>query len=224
MAIDVKDVVKEYPRGKSVFKAVDMVNLTLAQGDFISIVGRSGSGKSTLLNIIAGLVKPASGEVLADGRNIFALSDKELSLYRNTKIGYVLQGQSALAGLTVLDNARVPFHLSNRKEDSTGRARELLRQVGIEHLADSYPKHLSGGELKRAAIARALINKPEFLIADEPTGDLDAQTTAEIMELLKTIAEGGTGVLIVTHEPDTTAYGNRVFVMDSGVLAERWEV
>jgi len=211
-------VVKEYSRGGRVFKAVNSASLVLEQGDFVSIIGRSGSGKSTLLNIIAGLTTPTSGKVLADGRDISEFSDEEISRYRNEIIGYVPQGQTALANLTVLDNIRIPFHLAKRGGDSTDRAYELLEQVGIGHLTANYPKQLSGGELKRAAIARALVNRPKYLIADEPTGDLDAETTAGIMTLLKRISENGTAVLIVTHEQDTTAYGNRCLVMDGGVL------
>jgi ABC-type lipoprotein export system ATPase subunit len=187
----------------------------------VSIIGRSGSGKSTLLNLIAGLLNPTSGSVEMDGRIISTLNDAEVSLYRNSKIGYVSQGQTILSNLTVLDNVRLPFYFFKRDGDATEKALLLLEQVGILHLAGSYPKQLSGGELRRVSIARALINDPGLLIADEPTSDLDAQTTGEIMQLFRLISQKGTAVLMVTHELDTVSYGKRTFVMVSGVLTEQ---
>jgi putative ABC transport system ATP-binding protein len=221
MILEVKELTREFKRGNIRFAAVKDVNLSLAAYDFLSIIGRSGSGKSTLLNLIAGLLKPTSGSIEIEGRNIMDFDDAELSQYRNSKIGFVPQGQSVLSNLTVLDNVRLPFYLFRREGNSVERAMTLLEQVGIGHLAHSYPKQLSGGELRRVSIARALVNHPVLLIADEPTGDLDAQTTAEIMKLFRRISEEGTAVLMVTHEPDTIDYGNRIFLMDSGVLKEQ---
>ncbi|MEY8355662.1 ATP-binding cassette domain-containing protein [Lachnospiraceae bacterium 54-53] len=202
MAIAVRNLTKEYTRGGAVFQAVAGVDLTVGRGDFVSIIGRSGS-------------------VETDGENIARLDDRASSIYRNSKIGYIPQGQSALAGLSVLDNVRLPFHLFQNHGDSAALAMERFKQTGVSCLADSYPKHLSGGELKRVAIARALINSPDYLIADEPTSDLDVQTTSEIMRLLKDIADRGTGILMVTHDTDVLNYGNRTFVMKAGVLSER---
>lgn len=221
MAIEVKNLTKEYTRGRETFKAANGINLTVGRGDFVSITGRSGSGKSTLLHMIAGLLAPTSGTIEIDGETIARMDDRAASAYRNTKIGYIPQGQSTLSSLSVIDNVRVPFHLFKKHGDSGELALARLKQTGISHLADSYPKHLSGGELKRVAIARALINTPDYVIADEPTSDLDAQTTSGIMKLLKGIAEGGTGVIMVTHEVDALAYGDRTFIMEEGVLYER---
>jgi putative ABC transport system ATP-binding protein len=251
MLLGIKELTKEYTRGREKFFAVDHVNLSLGTGDFVSIIGRSGSGKSTLLNLISGLIKPTSGGVFVNDKNIFELNDNDISLLRNEKLGYVPQGQSLLASLTVLDNVILPYTLfkrngvnasskaksnigywdkaqhdkavnsSSKAETPTERALSLLEQVGILHLAESYPKHLSGGEMRRVAIARALINNPDILVADEPTGDLDAQTTEEIMQLLKTISENGTAVLIVTHELDTTSYGNQTYSMNVGKLTQK---
>jgi ABC-type lipoprotein export system ATPase subunit len=220
MALTVTNLTKEYVRGKIPFKAVNDVNFTVKSGDFITIIGRSGSGKSTLLNVIAGLLRPTSGSIEIDGINIVSLSDKEASQYRNSKIGYVPQGQSTLASLSVIDNVRLPYYLFKREKDITELALSLLNKTGIFHLKDTYPKQLSGGELKRIAIARALINSPDYIILDEPTSDLDTQTTKEIMELLKEISEAKTAVIMVTHEMDVLEYGDDTYVMDSGVLTK----
>lgn len=221
MLLEIKKLNKEYTRGGKVFSAVKDVDLSVSPGDFFSIIGRSGSGKSTLLNLVAGLLTPTSGEILIDGKNTLSLTDKDASYLRNSAIGYILQGQSVLANLSVLDNVRIPFYFFKRDGDSTEKALLLLEQVGIRNLADSYPRHLSGGELRRVTIARALINNPSILLADEPTSDLDTQTTAEIMNLFGEIAKGGTSVLLVTHELDTISYGNSVYVMESGSLKKR---
>ena len=217
--LELKELTKEYRRGERVFNAVNGVNLSVQRGDFISIIGRSGSGKSTLLNMSAGLLKPTGGAVLFDGQDISGLADKQISLLRNKRIGFVPQGQSLLANFTVLENVCVPWFLFKRAGEPEERALVLLEKTGIAHLAASYPKELSGGEMRRVAIARSLINAPELLIADEPTGDLDAETTADIMKLLHDIAQEGTAVLIVTHELDTLSYGNKTYSMNSGNLS-----
>jgi putative ABC transport system ATP-binding protein len=219
--LEYKDLSKEYRRGGRGFTAVNRVNLSVEPGDFISITGRSGSGKTTLLNMGVGLLKPTRGTVLFEGNDIYGLGDKDISFLRNEKIGYVPQGQSLLSNFTVLDNVCIPWFLFKRDGDPEGRAFILLEKVGISHLGASYPRELSGGELRRVSIARALINGPRLLIADEPTGDLDAQTTAEIMGLFSRIAEEGTAVLMVTHELDTLHYGNKTYVMDAGNLSPR---
>lgn len=221
MLLQTKGLVKEYKRGDTSFPAVNNVDLSVSSEDFVSIVGRSGSGKSTLLNLIAGLLKPTSGSILIEGADISSLNDEKASLYRNSKIGYVPQGQSVLSNLTVLDNVRLPFYLFRREGDATEKALSLLDQVGLADLAQASPRELSGGELRRVSIARALINDPALLMADEPTSDLDAQTTAEIMELFRRISQNGTAILMVTHELETVGYGNRVLTMDAGTLTER---
>jgi putative ABC transport system ATP-binding protein len=217
--LELRELTKEYKRGGRAFGAVNGANLSVEPGDFISIIGRSGSGKTTLLNMGAGLLTPTRGSVFFEGKDIYALGDKEISFLRNGKIGYVPQGQSLLSNFTVFDNVCIPWFLFKREGDVEGRAFILLEKVGISHLASSYPRELSGGEMRRGAIARALINEPRLLIADEPTGDLDAQTTAEIMRLFSDIAREGTAVLIVTHELDTLDYGNKTYSMDAGNLA-----
>ena len=217
--LELKELTKEYRRGGRAFNAVNRVSLSVEPGDFISITGRSGSGKTTLLNMSAGLLRPTAGTVLFEGIDIHGLNDKAISFLRNEKTGYVPQGQSLLSNLSVFDNVCIPWFLFRREGDVEGRAFILLEKVGISHLAASYPRELSGGEMRRAAIARSLINEPRLLIADEPTGDLDAETTAEIMGLFSRIAGEGTAVLIVTHELDTLDYGNKTYSMNAGNLS-----
>jgi len=218
MVLEVKGLCKEYMRGSQPFYAVDHVDFSMDKGDFVSIIGRSGSGKSTMLNLIAGLLDPTEGTVTISGQCLSGLDDEALSAVRNTVLGYVPQGQTILSNLNVLDNVRLPFYFSKREGASTARAMELLERVGIGHLAESLPKELSGGELRRVSIARALMCSHDLLILDEPTGDLDPETTSEIMELLQSLAKQGTAILMVTHELDTTTYGNRTYVMDRGRL------
>lgn len=218
--LDIQGLSRTYQRGGKTLTAVDHVDLSVSRGDFVSIVGRSGSGKSTLLNMIAGLLTPTSGRIVLEGTDIYALKDKQISELRNTRLGYIPQGAGALSTLTVFDNVRLPFYLSKRQGDASGRASFLLDAVGISALAGLPPSRLSGGELRRVLIARALMNEPDVLIADEPTSDLDIETTKEIMELFARIHKNGTTILMVTHELDTLEYGNRIMTMASGKLTE----
>jgi len=218
--IEVKNLVKQYTRGGRQIDVLKGINLSVSSGELISVTGRSGSGKSTMVNIIAGLTMPTLGNVFWDGKDIFTFSDREMSLYRNATIGCVPQGHSALSSLTVLDNVRLPFHFARHEGDSTEEANALLKQFHIEPLADSLPKSLSGGELKRMAIARAMINKPDFLLVDEPTGDLDTRTTRIIMGIFRKAADEGTAVLMITHDSDTVNYADKNFIMDNGVLTQ----
>ncbi len=220
MKLEIKKINKEFNRRESNFFAVNNVNLTIGQNDFISIIGHSGSGKSTLLNLIAGLLNPTSGDILLDGKSIINLKDSEISEIRNKKIGYILQGQSLLPNLTVLENVKLPFELLNNGNINE-YALELLDKAGIKHLADSYPSTLSGGEAKRVSVVRALINKPEILLADEPTSDLDEENTEIIMKLFSEISKSGTAVLMVTHNLSTTDYGNAIYEMKNGILTKK---
>lgn len=220
MCLELRNAGKEYIRGGRVFSAVKNVNLSVTSGEFVGIIGRSGSGKSTLLNLTAGLLIPTAGEILINGKDISKLSDKEASLLRNSIIGYVPLGQSLLSNLSVLDNIRLPFYLTKREGNPDEKALKLLSRFRIKHLADSSPSSLSGGEMRRTAIARALINSPEILLADEPTSDLDAENSAEIAELFREISNNGTSVIMVTHEPDTIKNVDRVCKMEAGSLIE----
>lgn len=221
MLLEAKNLKKKYQRGKKDFYAVNDVNLQIDEGDFIQIVGKSGSGKSTLLNLLTGLLTPDEGEIILKNRRYQNLTDTESSFLRNTEIGYIPQGYSALSNLTVIDNVWIPHFLYQREGDAVERANELLEQFQIANLAGEYPKFLSGGELKRVSIARALLNRPSILIADEPTSDLDMETTKEIMLLFQNIAEQGIAVVMVTHELDTLSYGKSAFVMENGKLSPK---
>lgn len=220
MLLKAKDLTKEYHRGKDNFYAVEKVSFTMNRGEFICITGRSGSGKSTLLNMLAGLTKPTVGKIILSGNDYSNLNDRELTNLRNCRIGCIPQGNSILANFSVLDNVRLPFFLYKREGEATLRAKSLLKEMGISHLIHASPSQLSGGELRRVSIARALINHPELLIADEPTVDLDHQTTTEIMQLFSDIVRKGTAILMVTHETELKQYANRRFVMDTGKLTE----
>lgn len=220
MLLEIKGLSRGYQRRGKAFWAVNSVDLSIGQGDFVNIIGCSGSGKSTLLNMAAGLLMPTSGSIRLNGTELYALKDKDISELRNTRLGYIPQGLGTLSTLTVFDNVRLPYFLSRRQGDASGRASFLLDEVGISALVDMLPSQLSGGELRRVLIARALMNEPDILIADEPTSDLDIETTREIMELFARINKNGTTILIVTHELDTLEFGNRVLTMASGQLTE----
>ena len=218
--LEIKNISKSYNRQGKDFFAVKDVNLNISDGDFIHIIGRSGSGKSTFLNIVAGLLSADNGTLLLDGTNYLELSDEEKSKFRNKNIGFIPQSPALLGYLNILENIRLPYDMYEKEGDSEGKARYFLNELGLEHLAKSYPKELSGGELRRIIIARALMTDPKILIADEPTSDLDIEATKEVMDLLKKINEKGTTVLIVTHELDTLKYGKKVYTMSEGVLTE----
>ncbi|MDR3282384.1 MAG: ABC transporter ATP-binding protein [Candidatus Methanoplasma sp.] len=219
--VETESLTKVYSGGVRPFSAVSGVDFTINEEDFISVMGRSGSGKSTLLNLVAGLLRPTSGSVSINGRKISELDDRSGSFVRNSEIGYVPQGQSLLGNITVIENVVLPFTLFKRPGEPYGRAKDLLERVGVGDLADSRPKNLSGGEQRRVSVARALMNSPSLLIADEPTSDLDLETSSQVMELFSEINREGAAVLMVTHEPDTANYGNRHFTMDAGKLTER---
>ena len=219
--LDVTDLSKEYDRDGNVFRAVDVASLRVEKGELTGIVGRSGSGKTTFLNMISGLLKPTSGNVVLDGVNILALSDSKLSRLRNDKIGYVPQGQSLLANLTVFDNVRLPFYFSKRDSNVAGRTDFLLDELGISHLARMYPAQLSGGEMRRVAIARAMMNHPVLLLADEPTGDLDVENIHIVMDIFSRLADKGVAVVFSTHEDEAVMRAGRIVEMASGRMSER---
>jgi putative ABC transport system ATP-binding protein len=170
--------------------------------------------------MLAGLLAPTSGHIFFGGTDICALGDKERARLRRTKIGYVPQGSAALQNLSVFDNVRLPRFLAGQGAGADGRASFLLEKVGLGALADMLPTQLSGGELRRVYIARAMMNEPELLIADEPTADLDAETSQEIMGVFSGLHRSGTAILMVTHELDTLRFGDKVLRMANGTLAD----
>lgn len=208
--------------GASYFFAVKETCFELAENSLTAVYGRSGGGKTTFLNMLGGLLVPSGGKVLIDGADIYSMSDKELSKFRNENIGIIPQGSTALPTLNVLENILLPKLMYSKRDDSALKyAMELLEKVGIAELSEAMPNELSGGELRRMAIARALINKPSILLADEPTGDLDDENTALVLSLLRDTAKSGTSVLIVTHEGEAENYADIVLKMDSGILSSR---
>jgi len=220
--ISIQNVSKTYVVSKELkVPAVHNVSLEVGQGEFVVITGRSGSGKTTLLNLVAGLTRPTSGKVLLDGIEVWSLPDKEQSLLRNQRIGFVFQFASLLPTLTSLENVMLPpmFGESQDKEYVKDRAAHLLEQVGLSDKLESYPRQLSGGQQQRVVIARALMNEPELLLADEPTSDLDEVTEHEIMDLFRSIhAETGVTVLLVTHSAELGRYGTRSIQMAGGEI------
>ena len=219
--IETENLSKSFKRSSNTLFAVKNVNFTLKEGEFVNIIGRSGSGKSTFLNLLSGLLKPTEGKIFAKGKNISDFSDREISKYRNEIIGFVPQSLGTLPNLNVLENVSLPYYLFKRDESAYEKAAMLLDLMGILHLKDDFAKNLSGGELKRVLIARSMINSPELLILDEPTSDLDKNTTMEIMDLLKKINSKGTALIIVTHELDILKYGNTLCQMEDGSLIKK---
>ena len=195
-------------------QALRSVSVTIQKGEFVAILGRSGSGKSTLLNILAGLDRPSEGKVYIDGTDIFNLSEEKRTLLRREKIGFVFQAYELLHSLTVTENIRLP----ELKAD-TDYVRELLDTLKIRQYEKCYPDQLSGGEQQRTAIARALINHPPVLFADEPTGNLDSKTERIVIDLLKNLAaKYGTSILIVTHNEDLVKDADRVIRLEDGEI------
>jgi putative ABC transport system ATP-binding protein/lipoprotein-releasing system ATP-binding protein len=221
--ISTERLTKIYSTGGHEIKAVRGVSLKIERGEFVSIVGHSGSGKTTLLSMIGGLTRPTYGRVLIDDVNIWSMSDDELSRFRNRKIGFMFQFSSLISTLTVMDNMLLPVALSGKVEQRhEERALELLERLGLEHRAAAYPAQLSGGEQRRVAVARAFMNRPEIILADEPTGDLDEESEAQVMELLRTMNEAeGTTILLVTHSRELAARAKRTLVMKSGRIIEK---
>ncbi|MDR2633816.1 MAG: ABC transporter ATP-binding protein [Treponema sp.] len=223
MILEMTGLSKAYDRGKSPFFAVKDVSLRLDAGDFVCIAGPSGSGKSTLLGMAAGLVSPTQGQVCFQGQDYRCQSDEERSVVRNQGIGYIMQGPSLLPNFTVLQNVLLPYYLlpplKRSADPPVERASLLLEQVGMLPLASQYPAELSGGELRRAAIARSLLLSPRLVIADEPTGDLDEGNTQEVMQLFSRLAREGAALLVVTHDRAPLRYGKHLYCLKAGVLS-----
>jgi len=196
------------------------VSLEIEEGEFIVIIGRSGTGKTTLLNLAAGLVRPTSGQVTVKNSNLAEMTDKQISSLRSQKIGFVFQFPSLLPPLNVKDNVSLPaiFANGNGSRDHGKRAAQLLDTLGLASKMDVYPKQLSSGEQKRVVIARALINQPQLILADEPTSDLDNRTENEVMGILRDINSKGVTFLIVTHSLELLTFATRAFEMDNGNL------
>lgn len=219
--IEIKGISMVYHVGELVIKAVDDASLIIRKGDFLSVVGHSGSGKTTLLSILGGIIRPTSGNVLYEGTDICLLDDESLSGYRNNKVGFMFQFASLLPMLTAWENVLLPRLFSSVNTADRKRAEELLDMVGIGEKTDAYPSQLSGGQQRRVAIARALINDPGVILADEPTGDLDEETEADIMSLFHRLnQEKSVTFVLITHNLDLAKRAKRRLRMTRGMLAE----
>jgi putative ABC transport system ATP-binding protein len=215
------DLEREYHMGEELVHAVRGVTLDVACGDYVAIVGPSGCGKSTLLNLLGGIDRPSAGTVTIDGSRIDHMSDREATRFRLLRVGFVFQRFYLMPALTAIENVELPMaeaKLPNGKR--LQRARELLAYVGLEARRDHRPSQLSGGEQQRVAIARALANKPKLLLADEPTGELDARTGAEMIDLLGRVNADGTTIVVVTHDEGLAKAARRVVHMRDGVIVD----
>jgi putative ABC transport system ATP-binding protein len=221
MILEAQNITKKFNRlrqDSNVFTAVSETTLSLEPGTFHVVSGASGSGKSTLLNMLAGLLTPDGGKVQLDGKDLYGLDDKELSLIRNLHMGFLPQGQTALHSLNVLENVLIPCTLHRKDVLDVEYALSLLEELGISDLAEVMPSELSGGEIRRMAIARALIRRPAFLFADEPTGDLDRNNTQLILKFFRSLANQGTCIFLVSHDMEAFSYGDIIYSMEKGIL------
>jgi putative ABC transport system ATP-binding protein len=218
--IELLDVTKTYDQGRRVVNAVRGVTLAVAGGEFVTIMGPSGSGKSTLMHLMGALDTPSTGRAVFQGRDLQAMTDRERSLLRRTKIGFVFQAFNLLPTLTGGENVALPLLLDGvSRRVAMTRAGECLERVGLAHRADHYPEEMSGGEMQRVAVARALVADPEAVLCDEPTGNLDTATSREILGLLAELPEPGRRtVVMVTHDPSAAQFGTRLVKIRDGRL------
>ena len=224
--IRLEDVVKTYVMGDVEVKAMRGVSLSVRQGEFTAIMGASGSGKSTLMNIVGCLDRPTSGRYLLDGNEVSRLSTESLAEVRNRTIGFVFQNFNLLSRTNALENVELPLlYAGVSTAERHRRAAESLEKVGLADRAHHHPNQMSGGQQQRVAIARALVNRPRVLLADEPTGNLDSRTSAEVMALFQELGVTGITVVLVTHEQDVAQYASRIVVMRDGrVLSDTPQV
>ena len=220
-AVHLRDVTKTYESGSRPFTALHNVSLSVSPGEFVAVVGKSGSGKTTLLNVLAGIDRPTTGEIVVADTPVHALSESQLAEWRGKTVGLVFQFFQLLPTLTVLENVMLAMDFVNAVPTAARRSRamELLERVGIQDQADKLPATLSGGQQQRAAIARALANDPPVVLADEPTGNLDEQTRASVLELFEELNADGRTVVIVTHERDIGQYADRLLTLVDGRVA-----
>ena len=216
--ITICNLKKYYGSGERIVRALDGVNLTVAQGEFIAIVGASGCGKTTLLNMMGGLDRPASGEVIVDGVNLASLKEAQLAVFRRKKAGFIFQNYNLVPDLNVYENVVLPLELDGRRVDKYF-VEEILEFLKLEEKKEALPGTLSGGQQQRAAIARAIASKPMIVFADEPTGNLDTRTTYEMMDLITGLAKQNNQTLvIVTHDLELSEYADRIVMLQDGKI------
>ena len=220
--MELVNVTKVYQQGTRTVHAVRGVSLSIAAGEFVSIMGPSGSGKSTLMHLAGGLDTPSSGQALFMGKDLAVMSDRERSTLRRTRIGFVFQFFNLLPTLTAVENVALPLLLGGMKRAVALReSAESLDRIGMGHRTDHLPEQMSGGEMQRVAIARALVTNPDAILCDEPTGNLDSVNSAEVLKLLRSLPEPGKrSVVMVTHDRNAANYGDRLVVIRDGVIAD----
>ena len=219
--LQTKDLRKYYGSGDTQVKALDGVDLSVESGEFVAIVGTSGSGKSTLLHMLGGLDRPTGGSVLVEGRDIFALKDEELTIFRRRKIGFVFQSYNLVPVLSVYDNIVLPIQLDGGRVDEA-YVKQVIEALGLEQKLDRLPNQLSGGQQQRVAIARALATKPAILLADEPTGNLDSRTSQDVLSLMKTTGQKFAQTMVmITHNEEIAQLADRIVRIEDGRIVTR---
>ena len=219
--LETKDLKKYYGKGDTLVRALDGVDLSVEDGEFVAIVGTSGSGKSTLLHMLGGLDRPTSGTVTVDGKDIFSLKDEALTIFRRRKIGFVFQSYNLVPVLSVWENIVLPIQLDGRAVDEAF-VREVVATLGLEKKLQSLPSQLSGGQQQRVAIARALATKPAILLADEPTGNLDSKTSQDVLGLMKVTSQKfGQTMVMITHNEEIAQLAGRIVRIEDGRIVTR---
>jgi putative ABC transport system ATP-binding protein len=219
--LEVRDVTKVYGEGETAVHALRGVSLTVDRGEYVAIMGSSGSGKSTLMNILGCLDTPTTGTYLLDGVDVSQLSDRQLALVRNRRIGFVFQAFNLIARTTALANVELPLAYAGLKvKERRARARAALAMVGLADRADHEPNQLSGGQQQRVAVARALVTAPALVLADEPTGNLDTQSTADVLVVLDRLNRSGRTIVLITHEADVAKHARRLIRLVDGHIVE----
>jgi putative ABC transport system ATP-binding protein len=219
--LQTKELKKYYGSGDTQVRALDGLDLTVENGEFVAIVGTSGSGKSTLLHMLGGLDRPTSGTVMVDGKDIFALKDEALTIFRRRKIGFVFQSYNLVPVLSVWENIILPIQLDGRKVDET-YLHEVICTLGLDKKLKNLPNQLSGGQQQRVAIARALATKPAILLADEPTGNLDSKTSQDVLSLMKVTGQKFSQTMVmITHNEEITQLADRIIRIEDGRIVTR---
>lgn len=217
--IDIKGITRDFPLGDEIIHVLKGIDLVINKGEYVALMGPSGSGKSTLMNILGCLDTPTSGSYILNGKQVSEMHDDELAEIRNKEIGFVFQTFNLMPRTTALDNVALPMvYAGYSKSERDTRATEVLTQVGLDNRMDHKPNQLSGGQRQRVAVARALVNRPAMILADEPTGNLDSKTSVEIMKLFGEIHANGNTVVLVTHEEDIAEHAHRIIRLRDGVI------
>ena len=217
--IKITNIKRDFPLGNEIVYVLKGIDLEIKKGEYVALMGPSGSGKSTLMNILGCLDTPTSGTYILNGKHVSEMQDDELAGIRNKEIGFVFQTFNLMPRTTAIDNVALPMvYAGFSKSERIERATEVLTQVGLDDRMDHKPNQLSGGQRQRVAVARALVNRPSIILADEPTGDLDSKTSVEIMNLFNEIHTNGNTVILVTHEEEIAAYAHRIIRLRDGII------